>query len=573
MSTDEDRDEQLAKETIAAAVAEGITVFDTARAYGRGETELGHNERLVAAALKHAGACVRARIVTKGGMSRADGAWVPDGRAKTILSDCEASVLALDGLAIDTFLIHAPDPRTAWRTSVRALARVADEGLAKRVGLSNVNRPQLEEALELAPIAAVEIALSLLDDRAVRGGVVERCAELGIAVIAHSPLGGPRRAGTLKRRGALRDAGVAHDASPSEVALAWLLELSPGIVAIPGSRRPETARSAAHAARLRLQPRESAALRDAFGWGPTPGEQRSKPRADTDVVIVMGIPAAGKTRIAESYSTRGYVRLNRDERGGGLVELAGALDQALSSPASPRVVLDNTYLTRASRSHVLETAGRHHAAVRCVWVNTPLPQAQFNMVERILGVFDGLPTPEQLRARARSMAGLLAPTRQMRTLRELEPPSVEEGFSEVEVVEFNRAHRSSGGPGVLIAASALRTTDWQQTLDALDPRVPHLVFDWNPDGDLGALQPLVAKLATAVQAPIEAALCPHPGGPPICWCRPPLPGLPLAFARLHRLDPERCTLIGTSAAHRTLANTLGAHFVPAHSDDRDVRPG
>src|SRR4029077_13792278 len=88
------------------------------------------------------------RIVTKGGMSRVDGAWIPDGRAKTIRADCEASLEALGGLAIDLYLIHTPDPRTAWRTSVRALARLVEEGLVRRVGVANVNRTQLDEALE-----------------------------------------------------------------------------------------------------------------------------------------------------------------------------------------------------------------------------------------------------------------------------------------------------------------------------------------------------------------------------------------------------------------------------------------
>ena len=78
------RDEQLALETIAAAAEAGVTVFDTAHAYGLGESELGHNERLVARALRRCGAEGRARIVTKGGMARTGGAWVPDGR------DCAA---------------------------------------------------------------------------------------------------------------------------------------------------------------------------------------------------------------------------------------------------------------------------------------------------------------------------------------------------------------------------------------------------------------------------------------------------------------------------------------------------
>src|SRR6266568_8815910 len=173
-----------------------MTVFDTARAYG-------HNERLLARALRACGAEASARIVTKGGMTRAGGGWVPDGRAKAILADCEASLEALDGLAIDLYLIHAPDPRTLWRTSVRALARLADEGVVRRVGVANVSRRQLDEALALAPIAAVQVALSPYDDSALRGGVIERCAEAGIAVMAHSPLGGPKRAGRLARHQAL----------------------------------------------------------------------------------------------------------------------------------------------------------------------------------------------------------------------------------------------------------------------------------------------------------------------------------------------------------------------------------
>src|SRR4029079_13757282 len=92
--------------------------------------------------------------------------------------------------------------------------------------------------------SAVQVALSLLDDRAVRGGVVERCAELDLTLIAHSPLGGPRRAATLARRPELAAVAEAHSATPAEAALAWVLGLGGNVVAIPGATRPETARSA-----------------------------------------------------------------------------------------------------------------------------------------------------------------------------------------------------------------------------------------------------------------------------------------------------------------------------------------
>jgi aryl-alcohol dehydrogenase-like predicted oxidoreductase/predicted kinase len=548
LSTDEDSEEERALATISAAAEAGITVFDTARAYG-------DNEELLARALRQAGAQASARIVTKGGMRRtAAGPWIPDGRAKTVRSDCEGSLAALDGLPIDTYLVHAPDPRTPWRTTVRALTRLADEGLVRRVGVANVNRTQLDEALEHAPIAAVQVALNVLDDSAVRGGVLERCTELGLAVIAHSPLGGPRRAGSLARREELVALAETHGATPAEVALAWLLALSPAVVPIPGARRPETARSAARAATLEL----SADERELLGGARPSRARRARPADDAEVVLVMGIPGAGKSRIAEDYAARGYLRLNRDERGGSLRELAEALDEELAAGAR-RVVLDNTYLTRASRSYVLEAAGRHGALVRCIWLDTPLAQAQVNLVERLLERFDGLPPPEKLREVARTEPGIHTPTTQMRTYRELEPPSDDEGFASVESVAFHRV-ATAGQAAVVVAAPALGR-GWRYPLEDEARDLPHLVYDWSPGGAAEELAAVAARLAADVSGPVETALCPHPAGPPICWCRPPLPGLPLAFARAYGVDPSRSMLVGTRPAHRTLATTLGARYV------------
>jgi hypothetical protein len=263
----------------------------------------------------------------------------------------------------------------------------------------------------------------------------------------------------------------------------------------------------------------------------------------------MGVPGAGKSRIAAEYAARGYVRLNRDERGGTLRELAGALDEELAGGASG-VVLDNTYGTRASRNDVIRAAARHGAAARCVWLDTPLAQAQVNMVERLLDRFGGrLPRPEELRALARLEQGLLAPTSQMRAFRELEPPSDDEGFAVVERLEFVR-EPATGVRGVFVAAGAIGA------VPSGTPDAPHLIFDWGTDD----LAPLAARIDARI---VETAVCPHGGGPPVCWCRPPLPGLPLAFARARGVDPSRSLVVGTGPAHRTLANTLGASYVAA----------
>jgi diketogulonate reductase-like aldo/keto reductase/predicted kinase len=480
----------------------------------------------------------RARIVTKCGMRRMDSGWVADGRAKSILADCEASLAVLDGLPIDLLLIHAPDARTPWQTTVRALGRLLDERMVRRIGLSNVNRRQLDEALDLIDVSAVQVALSVLDRNALRGGVVERCGSRGITVIAHSPLGGPRRAPSLERNDLLRSIAVHHDVAPAEIALAWLVSLSATLVAIPGARRPETAVSAAHAASLELNSSERAELDAAFGQRRvTPGAATATDGAE--IALVMGIPGAGKSRTAEEYAANGYRRLNRDERGGTLRDIVAALDIELASGAR-RFVLDNTYLTRATRSDVLDTAGRHGVPVRCIWIDTPLAQAQVNIVDRLLDRFGALPSPADLLALSRREPGVLTPTSHMRTLRELS---------------------SRPNVGVLVAAKVLSRPGWKAAIALGDTKAPHLVFDWVPDGDAEELRDQVSQLRDEVTGSVESALCVHPGGPPSCWCRPPLPGLALTFARAHGVDTARSTVVGTGPAHRTLANTISARYV------------
>src|SRR5262249_21129772 len=209
------------------------------------------------------------------------------------------------------------------------------------------------------------------------GGIAGRCEEPGLAVTPPPPRGGRRRAPRV----------------PAEPALAWLLELSPVVVPIPGARRPETARSAARAATLELDDAQRAAF-----LAPRP----SAPAAaqSGEIVVVMGVPGAGKSRVAAEYVGRGFTRLNRDERAGSLRALAPARGEELASGAR-QTVLDNTYLPRASRSYVLDASARHGVRVVCIWLDVPLAQAQVNLVERLLDRFGRLPTPEELRAVAR----------------------------------------------------------------------------------------------------------------------------------------------------------------------------
>src|SRR5262249_48894319 len=114
----------------------------------------------------------------------------------------------------------------------------------------------------------------------------------------------------------------------AEGELASLLALAPNVVAIPGATRPETVRSAARAATLRVKRAKH--------------RPSARPSSGAEAVLVMGIPGAGKSRLATEWVTRGYARLNRDERGGTLRGIAEELDLRLAAGVR-RIVLDNTY--------------------------------------------------------------------------------------------------------------------------------------------------------------------------------------------------------------------------------------
>ena len=241
LSTLPERDDDAAIATLHAALDAGVALLDTANVYCLDDGDIGHNERLVATALARWGGDRTAiTIATKGGLTRPGGAWVPDGRAKALRAACEASCSALGVARIDLYQLHAPDPRVPFLTSVRALAKLQRDGLIREIGLCNVGLAQVQAARELAQIASVQVELSAIADSPLRNGVAEYCREQGIRLIAHSPLGGPRKRARLAKIPALREVAEARGASSEEVALAWLRDLAPAtILPIPGPTRPE----------------------------------------------------------------------------------------------------------------------------------------------------------------------------------------------------------------------------------------------------------------------------------------------------------------------------------------------
>lgn len=521
---------------IHAALGAGVRLFDTATAYCAHD-DLGENERLLAQALSGYADAV---IVSKGGLRRPGGAWRPDGRAKSIIEDAERTATSL-GRTPDLYLLHAPDPSVPFATSVRALGEVLTRGLAKRIGLSNVTVGQIDEALTIAPISAVQQSLSVFDDRARLSGVLARCFERGLDVMAHSPLGGPKRINRLSGSSVLRDLAGSHRVSEAAIALAAVLDLNPLVSVIPGARRPQTIIDAATAGTVVFTEAERARLREAFPALAAPAVA-SASNARSEVVLLMGIQGSGKSRLVDEYVSNGFARFNRDLLGGTMKDTALAMSRALAQGAT-HAVLDNTYTTRASRASTIEAAKKQAAKVRGIWLDVPLHEAQVNVIQRMLDAHGRLLGPEELK-KQRDNTGL-TPLSHFRTVRELEPPSKDEGFDVLETRPFVRSARD-GGTGRFVAFEV--ATKVERTHE------PTFVFAWT-ETDKAAVE------AAALRLGAVSLICPHGGGPPTCWCRPPLPGLILEGCHRAKLSPQKCVVMGATETHQMLAATLGARFV------------
>jgi aryl-alcohol dehydrogenase-like predicted oxidoreductase len=256
-------DEDRAIRTIHAALDAGVNLIDTADAYAYDETDIGHGERLLAKALR--GRRDGVIVATKGGHTRNGQSWEVDGRPEHIRAACEASLRALETDRIDLYQYHRPDPRVPYAETIGAFKDLQDEGKVRWVGVSNANVEQLEEALSIVDVVSVQNQLALDFTSPIDNGELTFATDRGIAFLPWSPLGGIGRAGGTERVAAVTRAAEAHDVSPQQVVLAWLLALSPVVIPIPGSSRPETIVDSARAAELQLSDGEARAISEAAG--------------------------------------------------------------------------------------------------------------------------------------------------------------------------------------------------------------------------------------------------------------------------------------------------------------------
>jgi pyridoxine 4-dehydrogenase len=202
----------------------GIELIDTADSYG---PEV--SENLIAEALYPYGD--ELVIATKGGLRRTGpGEWPRDGRPERLKECCEGSLRRLRLERIDLYQLHAPDPKVPYEDSVGALKELQDEGKIRHVGISNVSVEQLEQARGIVEVVTVQNRYNLTDRSS--EDVLEACEEAGIGFIPWFPLA----TGSLAEAGSILDeVAHTHEATPGQVALAWLLSRSRVMLPIPGT--------------------------------------------------------------------------------------------------------------------------------------------------------------------------------------------------------------------------------------------------------------------------------------------------------------------------------------------------
>jgi pyridoxine 4-dehydrogenase len=237
------KDHKGALAVLRRAVELGVDFIDTADSYGPNVSE----ELIAEALFPYPAELV---IATKGGWNRPGPyQWTHDASPSHLRKAVEGSLKRLRLHRIDLYQLHVPDHGVPFEASMEALAQLRNEDKVRLIGLSNVTQEHIERARKIVPIVSVQNRYSFADRE--WDYVVDYCERSGIAFIPWFPLGAGKVAGQVLDRIA-----QAHRASPTQIALAWLLHRSPNILPIPGTSSIEHLEQNAAAASIRLTKEE-----------------------------------------------------------------------------------------------------------------------------------------------------------------------------------------------------------------------------------------------------------------------------------------------------------------------------
>jgi 2,5-diketo-D-gluconate reductase B len=222
---------------VADALAAGYRHVDTARMYG--------NEEEVGQGLRSSG-------VDRGAVWLTTKVWPDDLAPERVRASLESSLHALGTEYVDLFMIHWPNPRVPLAATLEAMTGLRDEGRTREIGVSNFTSAQFREALDLAPVIVNQVEYHPFLDQS---AVLEVCRERDVELTAYRPLA----RGEVASDRTIADIAAVHDATPAQVALAWLIGQQ-GVSAVPKTSSPERRRENLGALDLQLSADERAAI-------------------------------------------------------------------------------------------------------------------------------------------------------------------------------------------------------------------------------------------------------------------------------------------------------------------------
>ncbi|HEY0645924.1 MAG TPA: aldo/keto reductase [Nocardioides sp.] len=253
-------------DTVTAALAAGVTLFDTADAYGPGDEKgagaQGENERLIASILDELGVRDRVLLATKGGHVRTDGGeWDLDSTPEHLHRAVDDSLARLGVEQLFLWQHHRPDPKVPYDEVIGTMKEIADSGKVAHLGLSNADPEQIRAAHAVLGDALISVQNQFSPKFRSSRPEIDVCEELGLAFLPWSPLGGLSDAKELaEKHPAFAEIAADRGVSAQQVALAWELAQSPCVIPIPGAKRPSSITDSAAAADIELTDDELARL-------------------------------------------------------------------------------------------------------------------------------------------------------------------------------------------------------------------------------------------------------------------------------------------------------------------------
>jgi len=303
---------------------------------------------------------------------------------------------------------------------------------------------------------------------------------------------------------------------------------------------------------------------------------------DTEIVILMGFPASGKTSLVEKDFAN-YYRVNRDTLGGSLDGLAKKAKDILKE--EPQIVMDNTYADKKSRESILEVGKELGIPVRCVWLKTSYEDALFNACWRMMEKTGRILEPEDFKGKYKNNPNLFPIVTIFSYKNRFEKPEMDEGFSKIETVKFERVFPSGFTNKALILdyddtlRCSLGEKAWPEQIDDVKilPSRGQTLTLWKKKGYLllgasnqsavgtgrlarGQADVLFKHTNKLLKHDIEYLFDTSKVPPITSFSRKPFPGMGVQFIHKHKLNPAECIMVGDATSDKTFAARCGFQF-------------